>query len=139
MPKNFQYTINNQQNDQQNIITIQLGLCAMENIELIRNAQPSWWWLHLDSVPSGHIIIMTDKINDDIINFAANICYQGISKKKQRTALFYKNNTPQYSIILTKISNLLIDIPSLQPGEVEFKSDSRKKLLKRFIIVKNDI
>jgi hypothetical protein len=49
MPKVFTY--------KNNLYNIYIGLNTRENIQLINNADLNWWWLHLDSVPSGHVII----------------------------------------------------------------------------------
>ena len=120
MPKNFQYG--------ETVIT--LGTCASENIELIRQSDPSWWWLQLDQVPSGHIIIKTDKITPAAIDFAAHICLNAVGSKKQAACFFQKNNEQYFNIITTRISNLLLDTPDLELGEVDFKSTSKTKLMK---------
>ena len=129
MPKSFQY----------GETTIVLGTSASENIELIRKAYPSWWWLHLDRVPSGHVIIMADQITQGAIDFAGHVCFNAVGSKKQSDALYFKNNEQCFTIISTRISNLLIDSPALEPGEVDFKSISHRKLVKCNIIYKNDI
>ena len=129
MPKYLQYY----PDDAIPIIIIQ-GTNAQENIDLIRSSQPTWWWLHLDIVPSSHIIIQADKLDSDIINFAAHICIHSVSKKKQDKALWVQNNIRQFTIITTRISNLIYQGNDLDTGEVQFKSNSRKKLLKHNII-----
>lgn len=117
MPKSFQYQST----------PIMLGTDAAENIELIRKSNPSWWWLHLDRVPSGHVIIMTDQITPEAIDFAAHICVNNVGTKKQAAALYFKHSEQYFNVIATKISNLLIDTPGLELGEVDFKSTSLYK------------
>ena len=89
MPLNYTYS---DQHD--NNILISHGTNANENIELIKEySQTQSWWLHLDTVASGHTIIHFDQhigkhlgqhIEQylDVIQFAAHICYNNISKKK---------------------------------------------------------
>jgi len=142
MPKSFQY------NDQlatvsadteTDFITIKLGISAADNINLIRSSQPSWMWLHLDTIASGHVVIEADVLDQRVIDFAAHVCLGAVSSKKQNDAIYFKNNRQQFNVVVTKISNLLIDLHYLEPGEVEFKSNSRRQLSKYQIIYKNDI
>jgi len=142
MPKSFQY------NDQlatvsadteTDFITIKLGISAADNINLIRSSQPSWMWLHLDTIASGHVVIEADVLDHRVIDFAAHVCLGAVSSKKQAAAIYFKNNRQQFNVVVTKISNLLIDLHYLEPGEVEFKSNSRRQLSKYQIIYKNDI
>ena len=98
-------------------------------------------------VPSGHIVIQNDKSDDQsddqpddkIIDFSAHICLKHVSQKKQSSALYYKNNVQCFDIVMTKISNLIYNKNYLNLGEVEFKSTSKRKLLKLSIPLKNDI
>ena len=142
MPKSFQY------NDQlaavsadteADFITIKLGISAADNITLIRSSQPSWMWLHLDTIASGHVVIETDVLDQNLIDFAAHVCLGAVSSKKQKGAIYFKNNQQLFNVVVTKISNLLIDLDYLELGEVEFKSNSRRQLSKYQIIYKNDI
>ena len=129
-------------------VPIVLGRNANENIEIIKSSDPSWVWLHLDTVPSGHIVIQTSDINlsdishlttSSIISYAANLCLHNTSTKKQQKALYWKNNKQVFNIICTKISNIITDLPNMQPGEVEFISTSRRKLITLTCDFKNDI
>ena len=129
-------------------VPIVLGRNANENIEIIKSSDPSWIWLHLDTVPSGHIVIQTSDINlsdishlttSSIISYAANLCLHNTSPKKQQKALYWKNNKQVFNIICTKISNIITDLPNMQPGEVEFISTSRRKLITLVCDFKNDI
>ena len=135
MPRHLQY----KDIDSNVIINIMQGMNAIENIDLISQSQQSWWWLHLDTIPSGHIIIMSDTIDNNVIDFAANICINGVSQKKQNKALWVKNNTKQFTIIMTRISNLIYQDNDLEIGEVKFKSQSRKKIIKQNIIYDPEI
>lgn len=134
MPKVFQYN---------EATVILLGTDAKDSIELVSKAEPTSWWIHLDIVPSGHIVIQNDQSDDQpddkIIDFAAHICLKHVSQKKQSSSLYYKNNVQCFDIVMTKISNLIYNKNYLNLGEVEFKSTSKRKLLKLSIPLKNDI
>ena len=148
MPKSFQYTPSDddpprptatETDKDDEPIYIVLGTSAQENTDLIKKALPSWWWLHLDSVASGHVIIMTDMIDDNIIEFAAHICIKHVSDRKRAGALYRRKgeSEQQFNALVTRISNLVIDQGSL--GEVEFKSRSKRKLLKQSVIFDSDL
>lgn len=57
-------------------ITYKLGRNAKENFELIDDAQdanPEYWWFHLEGHPSGHCIIYTENITNQMVTYAANL------------------------------------------------------------------
>lgn len=114
-----------------NDITILLGTDAHDNIETVRMSDTSHWWLHMDTVPSGHVIIQTSEPTDNTVAFAANICFQHIGSKSKKRALYYIDKVVYFDIIMTPIGNLIYE--DLEPGEVEFKSTSRRKLITRSI------
>ena len=126
MPLTYQY------ND--NIFCI-LGLDAQENQILIENSDPQDIWIHMNSVPSGHVVIKYKNfiklsITDDkpIIEWAARICFNNISNKNQNKSIY---NNKYFDVIVTFINNLIFrneDNLHLEQGEVEFKSKSKKKL-----------
>lgn len=59
-----------------NEITYKLGQNAQENFDLIDNAllnNKDYWWVHLNDYPSGHCIIESTKINNQMINTAGRL------------------------------------------------------------------
>lgn len=63
----------------ENEITYKLGRNAKENFELIDDAQdanPDYWWFHLEGHPSGHCIIYCADITNQMVSFAANLVKQ---------------------------------------------------------------
>ena len=103
-------------------ILFEVGESAYENTNLIKESSNDYYWLHMDLIPSPHVIIHTDTIDTDIINFASSLCQDHCSKKYKLSNSFYT--------ISTRISNL--DITEV-PGEVEFKKTGKKHLKKHFI------
>ena len=59
-----------------NEITYKLGQNAQENFDLIDEAlinNKDYWWVHLNDYPSGHCIIESTKINNQMINTAGRL------------------------------------------------------------------
>lgn len=59
-----------------NDIIYKLGQNAQENFDLIDQAllnNKDYWWVHLNDYPSGHCIIETTKINNQMINVAGRL------------------------------------------------------------------
>lgn len=59
-----------------NEITYKLGQNAQENFDLIDEAlinNKDYWWVHLNDYPSGHCIIESTKINNQMINVAGRL------------------------------------------------------------------
>lgn len=80
-----------------NNIKYRLGKNAKENFVLIDNADQEDWWFHLDNHPSGHCIVESKYITDDMIKFASNLV-------KDNSKLKDKNN--KVKIIYTMIKNI---------------------------------
>ena len=83
----------------ENDITYKLGRNAKENFELIDDAQdanPDYWWFHLDEHPSGHCVIYSDIITNQMVAYAANLVKQ-YSKLKSNTKV---------KIVYTQIKNV---------------------------------
>jgi len=62
-----------------NEIIYKLGRNAKENFELIDDAQDAnqdYWWFHLEDHPSGHCVIYSDDITNQMISIAANLVKQ---------------------------------------------------------------
>lgn len=53
---------------------IQVGETAPENWGLIDTSSPEWWWFHLKSFPSAHVVLQKNDITEDDLIVAANHC-----------------------------------------------------------------
>lgn len=88
-----------------NNINMYLGTNARENHQMIDNADNNDWWFHLDNYSSGHCIVTTDILTNDLI-LEAGFFVKNNSK--------YKNNN--------KIKVIYLQIKDIQksktPGEV---------------------
>ena len=130
------------QNYNDNIIIL-LGKSAQDNHDLINSSHPHSLWIHMDNISSGHVVIQPSDNNpetfqflnklfsnlrnnyqNDLIITAAKICFQGLSKSKQKK--FISNNQASFQITITKIKNL---ITTENTGEVEFKNTKIKHLM----------
>jgi len=96
---------------------VKIGENASENWELVDNAKPEYWWVHLTSFPSPHIIIETDEPSIGIIERCASLC-------KLKTK--YKN-MKNLRVDYTPISNL---IKGDKVGEVIYISRRKVKNIK---------
>ena len=63
------FTLNSNDKD----IVFRLGDNAKENHQLIDDADPNDWWFHLDEYPSGHCIVETSELNNELIIYAAQL------------------------------------------------------------------
>ena len=93
-----------------NNITYILGENDRENHEIIKASHPEYWWFHLNSLTSGHCIVMSDKIDDNISIIASNYL-------KKYTKI---RNRMKFSICYTQVKNLkILD----KPGMVEIMNN----------------
>ena len=53
--------------------TLRLGENAKENHNIIDYSDPDDWWFHLNDYPSGHCIVESSIINDELIIYASNL------------------------------------------------------------------
>ena len=97
--------------------TCVLGETAKENWSIIDDSKGDFIWMHLNSFPSGHIIIQSDEINNDILFKAGNLCRQNTKYR----------DVPNLKVCYTKVSNL---IKGEKPGSVHYKSNRQVKTLK---------
>lgn len=70
-------------------ITYKLGRNAKENFELIDDAQdanPEYWWFHLEDHPSGHCVIYAETITNQMVAHAANLVKQYSKLKADKKA-----------------------------------------------------
>ncbi len=58
----------------QNNITYKVGTNANEKWSLISKADPTYYWVHLDNVPSSHVIIEIDDIIPEDLQYAGALC-----------------------------------------------------------------
>ena len=98
-------------------IKIKIGENSKENWEIIDNSTLNWYWFHLKSFPSCHVIVESEELSEKLVYFAAELC-----KKNTK----YKN-VPNLKINYCKIDNL---IKSDKEGSVIFKSNRKLKFIK---------
>ena len=91
-----------------NSIIFKVGENAEDNWKIILAADRNSWWLHADNCPSTHIIIDTDEVLEDDIQYAFSLC-KAYTKRKVT------------SYVLTRVSNLKL---GSKPGEVFFKKQT---------------
>ena len=63
---------------------ILIGENKNENWELLDNNQGTYYWFHLKSFPSCHVIVQSDDITDELIRYAATLCKSNTKYKNQR-------------------------------------------------------
>jgi predicted ribosome quality control (RQC) complex YloA/Tae2 family protein len=83
----------------ENNITYKLGRNAKENFNIIDDAQdanPDYWWFHLEDHPSGHCVIYCDDIDNQMIAFASNLVKQYSKLKADK----------KVKVIYTQIKNV---------------------------------
>ncbi len=96
--------------------TYKVGQNAKENWSLIsetKKKNKDFVWVHLDSVPSGHVIIEDEIPNEEMIIFACELC-KSQSKYDGKVMKF----------VFTKIDNLKF---GEETGSVYFKNDKNCK------------
>ena len=90
-------------------IVIKLGRNAKENTELVKSSSPKHFWVHLDSFPSGHVVIESELYNEDVIRRACMFCLENTKYRRLKNICFS----------VSRIENL---VTTNLAGEVEFKS-----------------
>jgi len=98
-----------------NDINIKIGRNAAENWELL-DTDPDFIWMHLNSFPSGHVIIEDSNPSDEILSYSALQCKEN-SKYK---------NLKNLKICYTRVGNL---IKGEKVGSVCFKSKRKVKTI----------
>lgn len=98
-------------------VVIKLGENAKENTLLVSESEPTYTWVHLESFPSGHVVVQCDEPSKEVLVHAMKICLEGTKYK----------NLKNVKISITKVSNLKL---TNVLGEVEFKSNRKVKSLK---------
>lgn len=95
-------------------ITIKIGKNQQENWDLIDSSHEKFIWLHLNSYPSGHVIIEDENPSSEVIFAAASLC-----KKNTK----YRN-LKNVKVAYTFIGNL---IKGEEIGSVYYKSNRKVK------------
>jgi len=67
-----------------NDTVIKLGETDKENWELINGASGKYIWIHLDSFPSGHVIIENENPDKNLLLEAANFCKENTKYRRLR-------------------------------------------------------
>lgn len=93
-----------------NKTTYRVGQSAEENWAIILKASKDHWWVHLDGVPSAHIILEIDDPLDDEFVFAGELC-------KDQT----RNARPNCRCVATLVGNLKL---GSKAGEVFFRKEA---------------
>jgi hypothetical protein len=94
----------------QNKTTYRVGQSAEENWAIILKAAKDHWWVHLDGVPSSHIILEIDDPLDDELVFAGELC-------KEQT----RYTRPNCRCVATPVGNLRL---GSKAGEVLFRKEA---------------
>ena len=93
-------------------IDVYLGETAKENWNLLDDAEGSFTWMHLNSYPSGHVIICSDNPDINVLRNAASLCKQNTKYR----------NIPNLKICYSKVSNIKKEE---KVGSVSFKSNRK--------------
>lgn len=101
-----------------NDINIYLGETAKENWQLLDDSDEKYVWMHLNSYPSGHIIVCSENPDINTLRQAALLCKNNTKYR----------NLSNLKICYTLVSNVLKDN---KVGSVYFKSNRK---VKTFII-----
>lgn len=96
---------------------IKLGESAVENWTLIDESEADWWWFHLKSFPSAHVILKKDEITENDLFAAANHC---------KMATKYKN-LKNIKVSYCRVKNLK---KADKVGAVNYKSNRQVKEIK---------
>lgn len=103
-----------------NNISIILGQNDVENWKIIsdyKKINENYIWMHLDSYPSGHIIILSEIIDNELLKYAGNICKDNTKYR----------NIPNLKLCYTKLSNIK---KGDKAGEVYFKQNKLVNFIK---------
>ena len=84
---------------------------------LVSESEPDHTWIHLESFPSGHVIVQCAEPSNEVLVHAMKTCLDGTKYK----------NMKNVKVSVTKVSNLKL---TNVLGEVEFKSNRKVQSLK---------
>jgi predicted ribosome quality control (RQC) complex YloA/Tae2 family protein len=91
-----------------------VGKSAENNWKIIKEAEKDYYWIHLNNIPSTHVIICIDKPLEKEIEYACNLC------KKYTKKVSHITSTIKY--IGCYINNIKL---GSKPGEVFFKDNKK--------------
>ena len=98
-------------------VIINIGQNAQDNWDILDTTKEEneyFWWFHLKTLPSSHIIVKAETLTSDLVTHAANLC-------KQSTR--YRNHN-KINVSYTQCKNVTKDGPV---GSVNFKSNKKVK------------
>lgn len=95
-----------------NTINFKVGQSAEENWQAILQAKRNHNWVHADGVPSAHVIIDTDELFQEDIEYACNLC-------AEQTKIA---NTKDQLYVISPISNIKL---GSKPGEVIIRDEAK--------------
>lgn len=89
-------------------VTIYLGENAQENWDLVTRAHPDYWWFHLSSFPSSHVVLCSFALTNSLRNECVRLCREHSKFRK----------IPNLKVDYTLVSNLR---KGDEVGEVYYK------------------
>lgn len=96
---------------------IKIGENAHENWSLIDSSEAEWWWFHLKSFPSSHVVLQTNEPTNEELIAAATWC-------KDTTKY---RNLKNLKVSYCQIKNIK---KAEKPGSVIFLSNRKVKEIK---------
>tara|TARA_X000001036_G_C20586704_1_gene769045 strand:- start:274 stop:624 length:351 start_codon:yes stop_codon:yes gene_type:complete len=96
------------------IIVGQNGQDNWDILDASKNENGYFWWFHLKSFPSSHVIVKVEKMTKELLVYAAELC---------KNSTKYKNLKKIY-VNYTQCNNVIKDGPI---GSVCFKSNRKIK------------
>ena len=101
----------------QNELQIKIGQNAQENWNLIDGSQNDWYWFHLKSFPSSHVVLCCSNPTRESLIEAAKYCKQSTKYK----------NVPNIKISYCQIQNIR---KSNKVGSITYISNRKVKEIK---------
>ena len=98
-------------------IIIYIGQNAKDNWNILDTSKQEnelFWWFHLKTLPSSHIIVKAETLTNVLITYAAYLCKQSTKYRKYN----------KIAVSYTQCNNVFKDGPV---GSVNFKSNKKVK------------
>lgn len=70
---------------EENGVVYRVGCNAVENNRLLEDADPGDWWFHVDGHPSGHCIVESLELDNNMVSVAAKAVKDQSSQKLWNT------------------------------------------------------
>jgi predicted ribosome quality control (RQC) complex YloA/Tae2 family protein len=93
-----------------------VGKSAEENWKIILEAEKDYYWVHASDVPSAHVIIEIDKLLDEEIQYACQLC-KTQTKKIKDVSIEY---------VVTQVKNIKL---GSKAGQVYFRDTSKVSIV----------